>query len=108
MDQSGLLVPRSLRRWRRRPKGMVFLDFTYQRLIEQVHATDDLAERRELLRPLHDEMWRDRENEHRPLVVFRVDPTNDVLAKLEQLLYTDENAADRFLHGIVKRRFRLS
>ena len=32
----------------------------------------------------------------------------DVLVKLEQLLHTDENAADRFLHGIVKRRFRHS
>ena len=87
---------------------MVFLDPTYRRLLEQVQATDDLVERRELLRRLHNEMWRDRDNEHRGLVVFRVDPTNDVLVKLEQLLHTDEYAADRFLHGIVKRRFRLS
>lgn len=31
-----------------------------------------------------------------------------MLVKLQQLLHTDENAADRFLHGIVKRRFRHS
>lgn len=86
---------------------MVILDPTYQPLMVQIRATDDPAERRELLRLLHDQMWRDRGGSHGGLVVFRVDPTNDVLVKLQQLLDTDESAADRFLHGILKRRFHL-
>lgn len=88
-------------------EGMVNLDPTYQPLMAQIRATDDPAERRELLRLLHDQMWREHARPHGGLVVFRVDPTNDVLVKLQQLLDSDESAADRFLHAILKRRFHL-